>query len=142
MDSMSPAERSKRMSLIRSKDTKPELHVRHILHRLGYRYRLHCKDLPGSPDLVFPSRKKVIFIHGCFWHAHAHCKIAHSPKTRRLYWNEKFKRTKARDKTNRQLLRKLGWDIFTIWECEIKNDDYLISHLTQFLGPSGAKTKK
>jgi len=137
MDIMSKVERSERMSRICGKDTKPELYVRRTLHRLGYRYRLHRRDLPGAPDLVFPSRKKVIFVHGCFWHAHENCKIAHRPKTRRIFWDAKFKRNKERDRNNAKLLKKMGWDICIIWECEIKNDDLLVKRLSHFLGPAG-----
>lgn len=139
MDIMTVAERSERMSRIRSKDTKPELRVRHILHRLGYRYRLHRKDLPGVPDLTFPSRKKALFVHGCFWHAHRGCKIANRPKTRRSFWDAKFKHNQARDRANERSLRKQGWDVFTVWECQTKSDDLLVKRLSLFLGP--AKTK-
>ena len=142
MDIMTPAERSKRMSLIRSSDTKPELRVRRILHSLSYRYLLHRRDLPGVPDLVFPSRKKVIFVHGCFWHAHQHCIVANRPKTRRSFWDAKFKHNKERDKANRTLLKKMGWKVCTIWECETKNDDYLVSRLSHFLGPIKSKISK
>jgi DNA mismatch endonuclease, patch repair protein len=120
MDSMTVAERSERMARIRSKDTKPELRVRQLLHRLGYRFRLHRKDLPGSPDLVFPSRRKVIFVHGCFWHAHDACKVANRPKSRQSFWDSKFKRNRLRDIANQKALRQHGWRVYTVWECETK----------------------
>jgi DNA mismatch endonuclease, patch repair protein len=141
MDIMSAAERSERMARIRSKDTQPELRVRHIVYRLGYRYRLHRKDLPGVPDLAFPSRKKVIFVHGCFWHAHKGCKVANRPKTRRPFWDAKFDRNKARDRANMRLLRKQGWGVCTIWECETRRDDYIARRLSQFLGPAKKKSR-
>lgn len=141
MDIMSAAERSERMARIRSKDTQPELRVRHIVHRLGYRYRLHRKDLPGVPDLTFPSRRKVIFVHGCFWHAHKGCKVANRPKTRRPFWDAKFERNKARDRANKRLLKKQGWGVCTIWECETRRDSLIVSHLSQFLGPAKKKSR-
>jgi DNA mismatch endonuclease (patch repair protein) len=135
MDIMTTVERSLRMARIRSKNTKPELDIRHTLYRLGYRYRLHRKDLPGVPDLTFPGRKKVLFVHGCFWHAHDGCGIAHRPESRRSFWDEKFRRNKERDKDNERLLREDGWDVHIVWECEIKNRDMLIDVLSAFLGP-------
>ncbi|MCH7940330.1 MAG: DNA mismatch endonuclease Vsr, partial [Candidatus Marinimicrobia bacterium] len=108
MDIMTRAERSERMARIRSKNTKPELSVRHMLHRLGYRYRLHRKDLPGAPDLTFPARKKVLFVHGCFWHVHEGCKVAHRPQTRKSFWDKKFRRNKERDHNSEQMLRRDG----------------------------------
>lgn len=141
MDIMSAAERSERMARIRSKDTQPELRVRHIVHSLGYRYRLHRKDLPGMPDLTFSSKRKVIFVHGCFWHAHKGCKVANRPKTRRPFWDAKFKRNKARDRTNMRLLRKQGWGVCTIWECETRRDILIVRRLSQFLGPAKKKSR-
>lgn len=141
MDIMSAAERSERMARIRSKDTQPELRVRHIVHRLGYRYRLHRKDLPGVPDLTFPSRKKVIFVHGCFWHAHKGCKVANRPKTQRPFWDAKFERNKARDRANMRLLRKQGWGVCTIWECETIKANLMAKRLSQFLGPAKKKSR-
>lgn len=135
MDTLSKKERSARMALIRSKDTKPEMIVRCSLHRLGYRFRLHRRSLPGVPDLTFPSRRKVIFVHGCFWHAHEGCSIANMPKSRRDYWAEKFRRNKERDLSNIQLLRQDGWKVLTLWECETKAPERLARKLTHFLGP-------
>jgi DNA mismatch endonuclease (patch repair protein) len=108
--------RSENMSRIRSKDTAPELAVRRLLHSLGYRYRLHHKDLPGKPDIVFSVRRKVIFVHGCYWHAHG-CKVAHTPKSNEAYWSPKLRRNVERDALNRARLAELGWRSFVIWEC-------------------------
>src|ERR1041384_7536980 len=109
MDIMTTAERSERMARIRSKDTKPELLVRRLLHRLGFRYRLHRRDLPGAPDLIFPARKMVVVVHGRLWHAHEGCNVANQPKTRESYWQAKFDRNKARDRANEQSLKDAGW---------------------------------
>lgn len=133
MDTLSKEERSIRMSKIRGRDTKPELVVRKLLFRLGYRYRLSVKGLPGKPDIVFKGRRKIIFVHGCFWHQHAGCKIAHIPKSRQTYWAEKFSQNIARDAQNEQLLREAGWDVFTVWECETKDADVLRQKLIDFM---------
>jgi DNA mismatch endonuclease, patch repair protein len=109
------------MARIRGKNTKPEMVVRRTLHRLGYRYRLHRRDLPGRPDIVFPVRQVVLFVHGCFWHAHANCKVANLPNSRRKYWSAKFARNKDRDERNAILLAEAGWQVMTVWECETKN---------------------
>lgn len=136
MDTLTPAQRSERMARIRSKNTKPELAVRSLVHRMGYRFRIHCKDLPGSPDLVFPSLKKAIFVHGCFWHAHDGCSTANRPKTRASYWREKFARNKQRDRRNASTLRRAGWSVATIWECEAKSTDFICKKVLRFLGPT------
>jgi DNA mismatch endonuclease Vsr len=135
MDTLTAVQRSERMALIRSKNTKPELIVRRFLHRLGYRYRLHRRDLPGAPDLVFASRRKVVFVHGCFWHSHDGCRIAHRPESRSAYWAEKFERNKARDLKNVQALQEAGWNVVTVWECETKDLSALEQRLAAFLGP-------
>lgn len=144
MDTLTPAERSVRMSRIRSKDTKPELLVRQLLHRLGYRYRLHRRDLPGAPDLVFHGRSKIVFVHGCFWHSHARCKVANKPKSRRSFWLEKFARNIERDRRNVADLRDLGWQVHVVWECETRNTELLAARLSKFLdGPrTGSYIKK
>lgn len=118
-DFLSPAERSERMSRIRSKDTQPELLLRKALHRLGLRYRLHGTGLPGKPDLVFPRYKAVVFVHGCFWHHHTGCKIATTPKSNTPFWLEKFKKNVARDTRVAAELEALGWRVFIVWECEL-----------------------
>ena len=135
MDTLTPVQRSERMALIQSKNTKPELLVRRFLHGLGYRYRLHLRDLPGVPDLVFPSRKTTIFVHGCFWHGHNGCKIAHLPESRSAYWAEKLERNIARDLKNERALREAGWNVVTVWECETKDISALERRLVPLLGP-------
>lgn len=129
------------MALIRSKNTKPEMVVRRFLYRLGYRYRLHQKGLPGAPDLVFASRKTVLFVHGCFWHAHEGCNVAHQPESRSAYWAEKFERNKARDRRNEQVLREAGWKVLTVWECETKDLSTLERRLASALGPPRRPTE-
>ena len=114
-------QRSRNMSAIKSKNTKPEIAVRKLLHSMGYRFRLHRKDLPGSPDIVLPKYKTVIFVHGCFWHRHENCKYASTPKTRREFWENKFKSNVKRDKEIQEKIKNLDWRSVVIWECEIKN---------------------
>ena len=135
MDTLSAKDRSHRMALIRSKNTQPELIVRRLLYRLGFRFRLHRRDLPGVPDIVLVSRKKAIFVHGCFWHAHTNCTIANRPKSRRLFWDEKFSRNKARDLANENRLRDAGWDVLTVWECETKKLEVLKRKVLKTLAP-------
>lgn len=120
MDVFSPEKRSQVMSRIRSKDTKPEKTVRSILHKLGFRFRINLKDLPGKPDIVLPKYKTVIFVHGCFWHRHEGCKYAYTPKSNADFWNKKFSLNLQRDKDIQNKLEKRGWKVLTIWECEIK----------------------
>ena len=126
-------QRSRNMSAIKSKNTKPEITVRKLLHSMGYRFRLHKKDLPGSPDIVLPKYKTVIFVHGCFWHRHQNCKYASNPKTRREFWEKKFKENIERDKKNQEKLKNLGWKTKIVWECEIKKQDKLIKKIEDFL---------
>lgn len=136
MDRITPEKRSAVMARIRSKDTKPELAVRRAAHRLGYRFRLHRKDLRGRPDLVFPSRQCVIFVHGCFWHNHPdpNCSAAGLPKTRLDYWGPKLARNIERDGHNVEILKAAGWRVLILWECQIKQPD-LDQKLVGFLGP-------
>ena len=115
-------QRSRNMSAIKSKNTKPEIAVRKLLHSMGYRFRLHRKDLPGSPDIVLPKYKTVIFVHGCFWHRHENCKYASTPKTRREFWEKKFRENINRDNLNQANLALKGWKIIIIWECQLKGD--------------------
>jgi len=126
-DKISAERRSENMRRIRSKDMKPEMVVRKLIHGMGYRYRLHRKDLPGKPDLVFTPRKKVIFVHGCFWHQHNadHCPITRKPKSNGSYWLPKLEKNVKRDQRNLEELEKLEWDFLVIWECEIKDTDKL-----------------
>ena len=118
-------QRSRNMSAIKSKNTKPEIAVRKLLHSMGYRFRLHRKDLPGSPDIVLPKYKTVIFVHGCFWHRHENCKYASNPKTRVEFWNKKFKDNILRDIKNQERLKSLGLKIIIVWECDLKKTHYL-----------------
>ena len=120
MDFITPEQRSWNMSRIRNRDTKPELIVRSLLHRKGYRFRLHRKDLPGKPDIVLPRFKKIIFVHGCFWHRHEECRYAYSPKSRVSFWQNKFSQNVKRDKEVKEALSQLGWQVHVIWECETK----------------------
>src|SRR5215210_1997488 len=107
------------MGRIRATDTKPEMMVRRLLHSLGYRFRLHRRDLPGSPDLAFPSRRKIVFVHGCFWHQHPGCRLAYRPKSNIDFWSEKFAANRRRDRRAIRRLRSSGWDPLVIWECEL-----------------------
>ena len=118
-------QRSRNMSAIKSKNTKPEIKVRKVLHSMGYRFRLHSKDLPGSPDIVLPKYKTVIFVHGCFWHRHENCKYASNPKTRQEFWNKKFKENIKRDSEIQDKIKNLDWRSVVIWECETKNIENL-----------------
>jgi len=122
------------MRRVRSKDTAPEMAVRVLAHRLGYRYRLHRPDLPGKPDLVFSGRRKIIFVHGCFWHQHPACKQAERPASNTEYWNRKLARNIIRDERNIAALVAKGWDVLVIWECEIRNKAGLQERLIEFLG--------
>lgn len=132
-DILTPVERSERMRRIRSYDTGPEMVVRRFVHAMGYRYRLHSKELPGRPDLVFRSRKKVIFVHGCFWHLHESCRDGRIPKSRQDYWQPKLLRNKKRDAEHLAALETSGWTVLTVWECETKDLSVLQAKLRAFL---------
>lgn len=132
MDTLTPEQRSALMSRIRSKDTTPELVVRSLLHHLGYRFRLHRKDLPGKPDIVLPRRRKVVLVNGCFWHGHT-CKLASKPKSNREYWRTKIENNCERDARNIEALRNLGWSVLVLWECEIRRLDGLERRLAAFM---------
>lgn len=135
VDKFSKHKRSEIMSHIKSKNTKPEITVRKIIYSLGYRYRLHRKDLPGKPDLAFIKKKKVIFINGCFWHGHSGCKKSALPDTNYEFWNDKIKKNVNRDTLNYQRLKDMGWKYLVIWQCEIKNDNLenIKSNIIHFL---------
>lgn len=135
MDKLTPERRSENMRRIRSIDTAPEKHFRRLIYALGYRYRLYGKALPGKPDLVFAGRRKVIFIHGCFWHQHEGCIDGHTPKSGLGYWLPKLERNKVRDAENRRQLKNLGWKHLVIWECELKSPTRLVRRVQKFLGP-------
>src|SRR5688500_10260116 len=124
-------DRSANMRAIRAKDMQPEVLVRRLVHGLGFRYRLHDSALPGSPDLVFRSRRKVMFVHGCFWHGHG-CKRAHTPKSNTGYWEAKLKRNRERDQKHLAAIRALGWHALVVWECETAESE-LISRIFEFL---------
>lgn len=132
-DTMSRKERSRRMALVRSADTKPEMLVRRLIHGMGYRYRLHRRGLPGTPDLVFVSRRAVVFVHGCFWHRHAGCPLARLPKSRTDFWTPKLEANRERDDRNVVALESQGWRVLTVWECELKDIEELASRLKHFL---------
>jgi DNA mismatch endonuclease, patch repair protein len=135
-DTLTPKQRSDNMRRIKSKGMKPELAVRRLVHGLGYRYRLHHKDLPGKPDLVFRPRRKVVFVHGCFWHGHDDpaCRDSRAPRSNESYWQPKLARNKERDAKNLAALRGSGWDVLVIWECEMRDITALKSRLQAFLG--------
>lgn len=128
-----PEVRSRTMRAVRSRDTGPEMVVRRLAHGMGYRYRLYRKDLPGAPDLAFPSRRKAVFIHGCFWHWHDCPRGDRMPKSNRDYWMRKLSRNRSRDEENRRRLQSMGWDVLTIWECQIGDRDALHARLRAFL---------
>ncbi len=133
-DIVDSRKRSEMMSGIQGRDTAPEILVRRIAHRLGFRFRLYRKDLPGRPDLVFPRFRTVVFVHGCFWHRHHGCKYAYTPKTRGRFWAGKFSQNVARDRSNEKALICLGWRVFVIWECETRNQAYVEKYLLNSLG--------
>ena len=126
-------QRSRNMSAIKSKNTKPEIAVRKLLHSMGYRFRLHRKDLPGSPDIVLPKYKTVIFVHGCFWHRHENCRYASIPKTRKEFWENKFKTNVKRDKEIQEKIKNIGWKYVVIWECEARNIESIEEKIKRFL---------
>jgi DNA mismatch endonuclease, patch repair protein len=128
-----PETRSRIMRAVKGKNTTPELVVRRLVFGAGYRYRLHRKDLPGKPDLVFPRLRKIIFVHGCFWHAHTCARGARIPQNNRQYWVQKIQRNAIRDRKNRAALKKLGWEVHIIWECELKDVGKLQSGIGRFL---------
>lgn len=133
MDTVDTVTRSRMMSAIRGKNTKPEMVVRRFLHGRGYRYRIHRKDLAGKPDIVIPRLRVCIFVHGCFWHRHPGCPYATNPKTRPEFWNEKFQKNVARDLANIDLLEVAGWNVLVVWECQLKKDPDTLDQLDQKL---------
>lgn len=126
------------MRRIRSEDMRPELAVRSLVHRMGHRFRLHRRDLPGKPDLVFVAQRKVIFVHGCFWHSHADCKYAHVPKSNPDYWGPKLKRNRERDAKSIAALKGDGWKTLVIWECETRRENTLKKRVKAFLSTNAA----
>jgi len=132
-DHLSPERRSENMRRVRSKNSLPEMAVRKLVHGLGYRYRLHAKDLPGKPDLVFPSRRCILFVHGCFWHGHENCRKAQKPATNQQFWVAKLEKNYERDRLNLRALRRLGWRVMVVWECQTENLNKLTPKLCRFL---------
>lgn len=135
MDKLSPEMRSENMRRIRAKDTEPEMMVRRLIHGMGFRYRLHKRDLPGKPDIVFTKKKKAVFVHGCFWHRHdsVRCKISRMPKSNKSYWKNKLAHNKERDEKNLVELKKTGWKTLVVWECQAKKSPALGKKITEFL---------
>jgi DNA mismatch endonuclease, patch repair protein len=137
-DTFTKAKRSEIMSRIGGKDTAPELRVRRLLHALGFRFRLHRTDLPGKPDVVLPRHRKVVLIHGCFWHCHPGCPRAALPTTNVEFWQKKIGGNQARDRRVRRELREAGWDVLVLWQCQLKSLDVLTRRLLRFLRPESA----
>lgn len=133
MDTLTPSQRSVRMSRVRGRDTGPELTLRRRLFAMKFRYRLHDKRLPGKPDLVFAGRRKVVFVHGCFWHRHAGCRLARMPKSRIEFWEPKLSANQQRDIAVLQALEELGWQTYVIWECELEHPDDAAERVARFL---------
>lgn len=121
------------MARVKNKDTKPEITVRSIVYRLGFRFRKNRTDLPGRPDIVLPRHRKVIFVHGCFWHGHKNCRRAGRPSSNKAFWQKKLDGNIARDRQNVRMLRKQGWQVMIIWECQIRNDKQLLNRIKSFL---------
>lgn len=136
MDTIDKFRRSENMRRIRSKDTAPEVVVRKLTHKLGYRFRLHPSDLPGRPDMIFPARRKAIFVHGCFWHQHEVCRAGRPPRSREEYWLPKLERNRKRDEQVLKAILALNWQPLVIWECEIEDQVTLAKRLRRFLGPN------
>jgi DNA mismatch endonuclease (patch repair protein) len=130
------------MRAVKSRDTGVERAVRRLIHGMGYRYRLHRRDLPGKPDIVFPTYRKVIFVHGCFWHGHKCLRGDRVPKSNREYWKRKISRNSERDEANLKALHDANWHVLILWECEIPNTASLADHLRRFLGPQTERGKK
>lgn len=151
MDRLTPKQRSENMSRIRARDTRPERVVRSALQRLGYRFCRNRKDLPGTPDIVLPKHRLVIFVHGCFWHRHRNCRLSYNPKSNLAQWQDKFLANVARDHRVRQQLRRLGWRVRVVWECQTRTPDALAAKLraildtpvalTSLIGPAGLMRK-
>ncbi|WP_394063822.1 very short patch repair endonuclease [Alcaligenes sp. WGS1538] len=132
-DTISISERSHVMSLVRAKNTRPEMQVRRLVYSAGYRYRLHEAKLPGKPDLVFAGRRKVIFVHGCFWHRHESCTLARMPKSNQDFWAAKLEGNKTRDANNYRKLHEMGWEVMVVWECELRDMEAVLQRITCFL---------
>lgn len=139
-DTLTKIERSIRMGRVKSRDTSPELQVRRMIHRMGFRYRLYVRELPGRPDIVLPRHRKAVFVHGCFWHRHAAlgCKLARLPKSRLEFWLPKLESNRRRDQRDMRKLRNAGWQIMVVWECQLRDKERLENRLKRFLGERNA----
>lgn len=138
MDRLAPSRRRRLMQAVRTKNTEPERAVRSLLHGMGYRFRLHRRDLPGTPDIVLPGRRCAIFVHGCYWHAHG-CRIGQPPKSALDYWTPKLAANRARDARKQAELAEAGWRVTVVWQCELRDTSTLVERLEKFLGPSATK---
>jgi len=139
VDVFTKEKRSEVMACVKGRDTKPEKVVRSLVHRMGFRFSLYRKDLPGKPDIVLPRYEKVIFVHGCFWHGHANCRKATIPATNTEFWTEKIAKNKIRDTKSKRQLRRLGWQVLVVWECEIARTEKLMRKLNRFLEPDNKR---
>lgn len=137
---LTPDQRSLQMSRVRARDTKPEMVVRKLFTRMGYRYRLQVRNLPGKPDIVFHARRKIVFVHGCFWHRHAGCALARIPKTHKRFWKNKLEGNRLRDGRVKAALRRDGWSVATIWECQLQDTDRLARRLLRFMETERTQT--
>lgn len=133
IDTLSPEARSERMSLVKGRDTGPERRVRHILEKLGHRYRLQYSELPGRPDFALPAKRRAIWVHGCFWHRHENCPLARLPKGRQDFWAPKLEGNKRRDSEHQDRVREMGWQVLIIWECELSDQAFVESRISDFL---------
>ncbi|MEA3364021.1 MAG: very short patch repair endonuclease [Candidatus Hydrogenedentes bacterium] len=139
-DLFSKTKRSWIMSRVKNRDTKPEIVVRSLVHRLGYRFRIHRRDLPGNPDIVLPKHKKLIFVHGCFWHGHKGCPRSKRPTTNSDFWSRKLDANIERDKKLRRKLRRMGWKVLVVWECETREPHKVLKKLEKFLDDESERT--
>lgn len=142
MDRLTPQERSANMSRIRGKDTKPEMRLRRYLHSRGLRYRLHARDLPGSPDIVLRPSRLAVFVHGCFWHRHEGCRLTTLPTTNKSFWQEKFARNVKRDREVQAALQRLGWETMIVWECQTRDESQLIDLAEDILRQARLKRQR
>jgi len=141
-DVFSKKKRSWIMGRVKGRDTKPEILVRSIVHRMGYRFRIHRRELPGNPDIVLPRHRKVIFVHGCFWHGHKRCPRSERPSSNKSFWNTKLDKNVERDERLRRALRRMGWKVFVVWECETRAPDKVLRKLGRFLNDERRKEGK
>ena len=132
-DVFTKEKRSWVMSRVKGRDTKPEILIRSVVHRMGYRFRVHRRDLPGNPDIVLPRHGKVIFVHGCFWHGHKNCPRSKRPTTNTVFWNDKLNKNIERDKRFQKKLRSMGWKVLVVWQCETRKPEKLLMKLERFL---------